>query len=218
MCLSGGRGRQQGFTLLESLIAIVLVALGVLGILGVQLRTLSDTQTAVRRAQALRLIEDLSERIKTNPSALTEAVLDQYVVDWGAVAGAVPDCSAGCTAANLARHDVLRWKDTVQATMPLGDARVFRAADAGSANSRPMLGVMISWRENEREGATAAQTAQYKAPFAMPPASAASGAGGGSVAVACPAERICHLQYLVPTLRCTADALGGGTDPLVYCP
>ena len=66
--------RQRGVTLLESMIAIVLVALGVLGILGVQLRTLSDTQTAVRRAQAIRLIEDLSERMKANPAALTTAV------------------------------------------------------------------------------------------------------------------------------------------------
>ena len=44
---------QRGITLLESLVAIVVMALGILGILGVQMRTLSDTQTGVRRAQEL---------------------------------------------------------------------------------------------------------------------------------------------------------------------
>lgn len=63
--------RQQGLTLLESLVAIVVLALGVLGMLGVQMRTLAETQTGVRRAQAVRLIEDLSERIKSNPRGWT---------------------------------------------------------------------------------------------------------------------------------------------------
>jgi type IV pilus assembly protein PilV len=59
--------RQRGISLIESLIAIVVTALGILGILGVQMRTLSDTSTTVRRAQAIRLIEDLGERMRVNP-------------------------------------------------------------------------------------------------------------------------------------------------------
>ena len=44
---------QRGVSLIESLVAIVVTALGILGILGVQMRTLADTQTGVRRAQAI---------------------------------------------------------------------------------------------------------------------------------------------------------------------
>ena len=61
---------QRGITLIESLVAIVIAALGILGILGMQMRTLTDTQTSVRRAQAIRLIDDLSERIKVCPNSL----------------------------------------------------------------------------------------------------------------------------------------------------
>ena len=75
---------QRGITLLESLIAIVVMALGILGIVGVQMRTLADTQTTVRRAQAIRLIEDLSERMKVNPNSLAD--ISGYVTDWGVVA------------------------------------------------------------------------------------------------------------------------------------
>ena len=35
---------QRGITLIESLVAIAVMALGILGILGVQMRTLTDTQ------------------------------------------------------------------------------------------------------------------------------------------------------------------------------
>ena len=66
--------RQRGITLIESMVALVIAALGILGILGVQMRTLSDTSTAVRRAQAIRLIEDLSERMRVNPNAMANLV------------------------------------------------------------------------------------------------------------------------------------------------
>ena len=74
--------RQRGITLIESLVAIVVAALGILGIVGVQMRTLADTSTSLRRAQAIRLIEDLGERMRTNPSAL--ANLNTYVANFAA--------------------------------------------------------------------------------------------------------------------------------------
>ena len=204
------RRAQRGITLLESMISIVIVALGILGILGVQLRTLSDTQTAVRRAQAIRLIEDLSERIKLNPNALGADILANYAV---AEPSNVPDCTAaaGCTAANLALYDIAQWKRTVRSTMPLGDASVFLVADETDTNNRRQLGVMISWRENERVGASGSDT-KYRTVVAMPAASAASAAA--AVAVDCPADRICHLQFIQPTARCAS----GGANQQGMCP
>jgi type IV pilus assembly protein PilV len=200
------------------MIAIVLVALGVLGILGVQLRTLADTQTTVRRAQAIRLIEDLSERIKSNPSALAAGVLERYEVDWGAVPGVVPSCAAapGCGPADMARADIAQWKATVAATMPLGDAAVFAVAAGGANNVRTQLAVMISWRENERRrgNETAEEIAAYKMPFTVPPVAT----GAGTASVACKADTICHLQYLQPTQRCLPDGGGDASNPPVACP
>jgi len=74
------RRRQRGISLIESLIALVVAALGILGVVGVQMRTLTDTSSTVRRAQAIRLIEDLGERMKANPNAL--AVIDNYLSDF----------------------------------------------------------------------------------------------------------------------------------------
>ncbi|MGC3985140.1 MAG: type IV pilus modification protein PilV [Pseudorhodoferax sp.] len=210
--------RQRGVTLLESMIAIVLVALGVLGILGMQLRTLSDTQTTVRRAQAIRLIEDLGERIKANPTSLTAAVLANYTVGWGAVSGTPPDCASGCGPGDTALADIAQWKANVAATLPLGQATVFVVANGTATNVRPQLGVMVSWRENERqrEGATAAENLAYKAPFAI--GTVTTGASTGTTSVSCPANRICHLQYLLPTLRCTPYVAGDVANPSLYCP
>lgn len=197
--------RQRGFSLIESLVAIVVMALGILGILGVQMRTLADTQTGVRRAQAVRLIEDLSERIKLNPNALSAAVVANLTTGLGAVPGPIPNCSAGCTAENFAKSELSRWKTTVQNTLPLGDAVVFTVADETDANNRRQLGVMISWRENE-----SAAAADYTGVFIPDNTGAAN--------VSCPANRICHLQYIQLTARCATYNLSGAASPLVFCP
>ena len=205
--LSGRIHQQRGVSLLESLVAIVVMALGILGILGVQMRTLADTQTSVRRAQAIRLIEDLSERIKSNPNALGST--SGYTSAWAASLGTVKDCaittgfpSSSCNAAEIAAYDRDRWIRSVRANMPLGDANVFV-----SPTDVRQLGVMLSWRENERErqGDSATDTNAYKAIFA--PANTAS------AAVSCPSGSICHLQYISLTQRCLPYAGG-----LVYCP
>lgn len=210
---------QRGVTLLESMIAIVLVALGVLGILGVQLRTLSDTQTAVRRAQAIRLIEDLSERMKANPAALTTAVLTNYTAGWGAISGTPPNCAAtaGCAPADMALADLAQWKANVAATMPLGDAAVFAVAPATASNVRTQIGVMISWRENERADGTAAENQAYRTSIDAAPA-ANTGAATGTATVSCPDNRVCHLQYLQPTMRCVPYTAADAANPTLYCP
>lgn len=189
---------QRGITLLESLVAIVVAALGILGILGVQMRTLTDTQTTVRRAQAIRLIEDLGERMKVNPNALAD--IDAYKSSF--TNEPTPgNCSSGCNHSQLAAYDLAVWKQTVKNILPLGQASIFLAPGEGTAANpnRRQLGVMISWRENERDTSSA-----YKDNIDATKVRAADGSlsAGTDTANACPANRTCHLQYLPVAARC----------------
>ena len=196
---------QRGITLLESLVAIVVMALGILGILGVQMRTLSDTQTGVRRAQAIRLIEDMGERMKANPSAL--ANLSSYVSNFAA-SPTVPSCASGCTAANLATYDVAVWKRTVRESLPLGKASIFVAPGEADGNRR-QLGVIVAWRENERDGMSTTDKAAINATLT-------AGAGTDTATNACPADHTCHLQYIIAPSSCAPYSPGGVTT--YYCP
>jgi len=203
---------QQGFSLIESLVAITITALGILGILGVQMRTLSDTQNGVRRAQAIRLIEDLSERIKVNPTSLSAAVMATYRVSTPGPIASPPACTTACTPAQLALHDIATWKQQVINTLPAGDAVVFAPADEVDVNNRRQLGVMVSWsqKESRKEGDSNADFAAYVAPFAT--------AATGAAAVNCPAGRICHLQYIQVVARCQQDTAGGSASTTTWCP
>ena len=59
-------GGQRGFSLIEVLIALLLVALGVLGAAALQLNALRYTQDSAYRAQAALLVTDLLERMRAN--------------------------------------------------------------------------------------------------------------------------------------------------------
>ena len=195
--------RQRGITLIESMVALVIAALGILGILGVQMRTLSDTSTTVRRAQAIRLIDDLGERMRTNPNAMVN--LGSYVSNF-ATNPAVGSCASGCDHAALAAYDLAVWKQAVRNSLPLGQAEIFiPPAEAGvAAAQRRQLGVMIAWRENERD-----TTAAYKDDIDATKVRDNSGNLTNGAALACPANSICHLQYIPVPARCAPYAPGG---------
>jgi len=197
--------RQRGITLIESLVALILAALGILGIIGVQMRTLVDTTTTVRRAQAIRLIEDLSERMKVNPNALLglsgyASKYDQKAKDYASA-----DCSkAACAPADQTAYDLSQWKTTVEQTLPLGQASTFLTPGETVDANRRQLGVIIAWRENERNVSDADDKKKFKdnidaSKFLKADGSFSVGTDDGN---ACPDGFTCHLQYLPVSARC----------------
>jgi len=183
--------RQSGITLMESLVAIVVAALGVLGILGSQLRTLVDTQTSVHRAQAIRLIEDLSERMRANPNAKINTA--HWESNWNQLPpAAAADCSSnGCDFEKLARYDMRQWKQSVKALLPQGDAKTMVVNDSlAGAEKKFQLMVLLAWRENEKDGSKT-DAINYIA-------------NSGQT---CPAGKTCHVQYIPIAARCYGTAV-----------
>jgi type IV pilus assembly protein PilV len=191
--------KQKGLTLIEALVALVILALGVLGLAGVQTRLLVETRTTNSRALAIGLIDDLSNRMLLNrdaaigkpvsPQNATE-VASAYTLAWSAdpAAAANPtDCRDNanqCTGVQLATYDLMAWRRAVAAVFPGGQARVFN-----SANDQRQIGIAIAWPENERKLGSTADDALAKNPLAI------TAAGQG---IDCPATLICHFVYVQP--------------------
>lgn len=199
---------QRGISLIESLVAIVVMALGILGILGVQMRTLADTQTTVYRAQAVRLIEDLSERMKTNPNAL--GTINSYVSGFSDEPKP-GDCSNGCSQGDQATYDLALWKRAVKATLPLGEANVFLAPGETDATNRRQLGVMLAWRENERDTSDAYKN-NLDSTKILVDGKWKAGAGD----TVCPDNHTCHLQYVPVAARCAPYRVNATVQ--YFCP
>ena len=123
-----------GFTLLEVLITIVVVAFGLLGLAGLQVFALKNNQSAGMRIAATGLASDIVDRMKSNFGGVVAGGYNQP--NTSAYNTAVPGCNAGgCTANELAQNDLKEWRDRVVATLPGGDGIV--CLDATPADPAP---------------------------------------------------------------------------------
>ena len=203
--------RQHGISLIESLIALIVTALGILGIVGVQMRTLTDTSSTVRRAQAIRLIEDLSERMKVNPNAV--AVQDSYLTTFSETSSSLNkpsnSCVNGCTRADQAQYDRYLWKKAVE-TLPTGKAQVFiPKGEISDPEGSRQLGVMIAWRENEKAELTEIDK-QNTDGTRVRDGDNGPLLKGADGAATCPPNHTCHLQYIPISTRCAPYKAGSG--------
>lgn len=199
---------QRGMTLIESVVAIVVAALGILGVVGTQVRTLADTQTTVRRAQAVRLIEELSERMQINPSA--QDVMETYKTGFADVPTKPTVDSTGASRSALATYDLAAWKENVRTTLPLGKAAIFvPAPEKGLAIGQGrQLGVVLAWRENEKDNSAAYKDQIDATKVRAADGSLSDGTGGEA---ACPAGHTCHLQFITLPSRCATYEPVAGT-------
>ena len=202
--------RQRGVSLLESLVALAICVLGIMGILGMQMRTLTDSQTATRRAQAIRLIEDLSERMRVNPNAL--AHINSYVSDFDDEPD-TSNCDGNLSPEELAACDVGIWKQSVANNLPRGSQASVFIAPWENAAAPTQVGVMVSWRANESDSMTDDDLNNLDTTKVRNAANDAWISATGEDGIECPEDRICHLQYITVAARCAPN-----DDGNTYCP
>lgn len=170
---------QRGLSLIESLVALVVLALGMMSLAGVQARLLVESRTANSRATAVGLIDDLTNRMLLNRDA---AIANNYNLAWGAAVAAQDCVNNQCSGVQLAQSDLNLWRARLTTTLPLANARVFQ-----SPNDPRQIGIAIGWSANESKAADTG-SATYQ-PFSV--TAATSGAD-------CPAGLICHIVYVYP--------------------
>ncbi len=117
-----------GFTLLEILVAIVVLSIGLLGLAGLQAVSLNNNQTAYYRAIASQQAYDMADRIRAN---LAGAEAGNYDDLAAGLPGTNPDCiAADCTVANIAIADHRQWNTMNARMLPAGDGTVAVAGGA----------------------------------------------------------------------------------------
>jgi len=107
--------QQTGFTLLEVLIAFVILSVGLLGIVNLQAMSKKFTHQAMQRTIAVSLAESIIERIRTNPGAIQIYENLAEPGDDAIASEPTPVCSgtAVCTIAEIAAHDIWEWQQSL---------------------------------------------------------------------------------------------------------
>lgn len=123
---------QSGFTMLEVLVSMIVIALGLLGYAGLQAASLKNGHTAYLRSQATMLSHDIVERMRVNR---TEAIAGSYNVAVG------PPPGGGGVAGN----DIAEWKNNLRQSLPAGDGSV---TVFGAGAQQGNVQIVIQWDDD----------------------------------------------------------------------
>jgi type IV pilus assembly protein PilV len=132
--------RQSGFSLVEVLIALVIMSVGMLGIAGLYVQGMQAGRTSMFRHHAVTLAGDVADRIRANPRAGVSYnhAANATGTDNSCVTGGV-DCNPAAMAAN----DIFLWQAQADDTLPSGSIAVVFSAGANP----PTYQITVGWNE-----------------------------------------------------------------------
>ena len=133
------RRGETGSTLIEALVAMLVLSIGLLGIAGLASAALRYSQGAWARAAVASGLSDLADRVRANPSASntdyrfnTVAYADQReALDDGDVTIARDCLAEDCTPTQLATYHLTDWRLALNRSMPGAAVWVSGQRDTG---------------------------------------------------------------------------------------
>ena len=134
----------RGFTLVEVLIALVVLAIGMLGIAALLLNGLQSSRIALLRTQAVMLASDIGDRIRANRTGGAAYTL----ASGTALSTPSKLCTTAgqCNSSEIAAVDLYAWQQTVLAALP-GATTAVTVAPVGALSSNTYT-ITISWTQS----------------------------------------------------------------------
>lgn len=160
--------KQKGFTLIEVMVAMVILAVGLLGMASLMARSQQSNESAYLRGQASAAAYDIIERMRTNlidPTGTGKTSKVLYVTAQSTNAAkyafttlpscAAPSGSAPASGASLAQYDLTDWCARLREAIPgIDSANTRIAVDTSELANIGVVSVTVTiqWSEKALNG------------------------------------------------------------------
>lgn len=122
---------QRGSSLIEVLIAIIVLAIGLLGLGLLQVTSVQSNHSAYYRSQVTILASDLADRMRANRTA---ALGSAYEFDFPA------SSSSNSVSGTQAQKDKAEWLNALALTLPEGTGKVEKTG--------ALVTISVQWNDN----------------------------------------------------------------------
>ncbi len=139
--------KERGFSLLEVLVALMVLSIGLLGIATMQVGSLRLGQDALFRTKAVNLTADMADRIRANPGGSASYVAAANIAQPATVCADNIDgeAPASCTPIQMAAWDIFQWQQSIDQTtasgLPGGNGRIVRDGNTVP----PTFTITVNW-------------------------------------------------------------------------
>lgn len=156
-----------GFTLIEVMVALIVLVLGVLGAAAMTLNAIRDSKQSSLRSVASALAYEMGDLMRANRyGTLTPPPYQEAVFTAAPPSGPIATCwTTGCSVSDMAKNDYYEWSQKLVSTNGLPNGAAVICHDAGLANyptcdnsaTAPLV-VKLRWDEknNNARGAVSA--------------------------------------------------------------
>jgi type IV pilus assembly protein PilV len=149
--------RVAGFSLVEVLIALVILSVGLLGIAAMVSESLKSKDSSLYRTQALDFASNILERMRANKAQATSG---SYDVNYGGRGsnGTIPSdscTSTNCSPGQMAGVDLTQWQQEISDALPAISNSAPAAGSITTTTVGQMTQVNISIRWNDKRANSA---------------------------------------------------------------
>jgi len=169
--LNMSKSEQTGFSLVEVLIAVFVLALGVIGVAGMQLTAMRTSQQSAFQTNAVELATEMGDEMRANdqqmqlPDGSNPFLNVDYQSQSGAPASAHATCysrAANCSGEELAAFDINEWEQRIKASLPVSRAKICRDGRPWDGEAKSLtwdcdsssgnIVIKIGWRARNPDG------------------------------------------------------------------
>jgi type IV pilus assembly protein PilV len=149
---SGQRG-VSGFTLLEVLIALIVLSIGLLGIGKMMMLSARANDSAYMRSQATALAYTMLDAMRANRQAAIVQGYDTAMGVFPAAAAACGTVASPCNSGQQAQTDLWQWGNTLAVALPLGAGSIttVTAPDISTGAPNITATIVVQWSDKVAE-------------------------------------------------------------------
>ncbi len=130
----------NGFTLLEVLIALLVFSLGLMGLAGLLVVSVQTNHSAYLRTQASFLAQSMADRMRANVLGVwNDAYSGTFTSATGGTTGSTCLNGTGCSYGEVATRDKLIWSNQLASFLPSPKGTIDCATFAGGKPSADVL-------------------------------------------------------------------------------
>lgn len=144
MQLRKQRRLTAGFSMIEVLVTLLILAIGIMGLIGMQVLSAKNVNNSQMRTVANNFAYDIVDRMRANPAGVSAG-------NYNAITGSetsTTTCTSTCTVAQIATLDAVQWNANIKRSFANGGL----GTDANGTVTRNgnVHIVTLTWKEQNK--------------------------------------------------------------------